>query len=96
MDAFELGAAIRAARKSQKLTQAELARQVGVSRHTIMQLEANTYSDLGVRKILSILSVLGLSIDVAVPQRRWPTLEDVYEENEQERRAREARFRRSR
>ena len=96
MDAIALGAAIRAARKSSHLTQAELAALAGVSRHTIMQLESNTYSDLGIRKILSILSVLGLAMTVNVPEPQWPTLEDVYEENERERRAREAEFRRSR
>lgn len=96
MDAIELGDAIKAARKAQRLTQAELALRVGVSRHTIMQLESNTYTDLGIRKVMNVLTALGLSLQVGPSKLRRPTLEDVYEENERERREREAEFRKGR
>ena len=98
MDAFKLGDAVRAARKAKGLTQAELAKRVSVSRHTIMLLERNTYSDLGLRKVLNVLSVLGLSLQVITAQTQRPTLEEMYAENERERQAREAsvRARRSR
>lgn len=96
MDAFGLGAAVRAARKEKRMTQAELAALTGVSRHTIMQLESATYGDLGIRKVLSVLTVLGLSVSVGPASTRRPTLEEMYATNAQEKSNREAALRRHR
>jgi len=60
-----LGPAARAARLRAGLTQAGLARDCALSRQTIAQFEAGTYSDLGVRKIERVLARLGLRLEVA-------------------------------
>ena len=60
-----LGPAARAARLRAGLTQAALARDCALSRQTIAQFEAGTYSDLGVRKIERVLARLGLRLEMA-------------------------------
>jgi transcriptional regulator with XRE-family HTH domain len=60
-----LGSAARAARLRAGLTQAGLARDCALSRQTIAQFEAGTYSDLGVRKIERVLARLGLRLELA-------------------------------
>lgn len=57
----ELGFAIRRARSDQGLTQAQLASATGLSRVTLNQLESGLIRDLGVRKVQTILSTLGLA-----------------------------------
>jgi len=69
MKAEELGFLIRKARTAKGLTQAALAREAGLSRTTINQLENGTFSDLGVRKIVALLETLGLALEVR-PQVR--------------------------
>lgn len=95
MDAYELGQFIRKERKNKGYTQAELADKVGVSRHTIMQLETNTFSDLGIRKVINILSQLELSLVVTSERPKRPTLEDMFEENAREREQLQAQVRKS-
>ena len=60
----ELGAKIRQARTAKKLTQEALARAADLSRTTINQLESGASPDLGVKKLLTVLEVLGLDLDV--------------------------------
>lgn len=84
MDVFELGELVRQTRKANKLTQQELAESVGLSRHTILQLESGQISDLGIRKVLAILCRLGLEANFQPIQRRWPTLEEAYARNQAE------------
>ena len=72
----ELGLSIRQARKSLKLTQAQLASELGMSRATVSALEAGTIGDLGIRKVMSIALRLGLEISVA-PRRPYPTLQEL-------------------
>lgn len=56
-----IGAAVRAARKHKKLTQAQVAANAGVSRVLVGQLESgHERAELG--KVLSILDVLGLNL----------------------------------
>ncbi len=61
---IELGGAVRAARSRAGLTQADLAAACGLSRQTIAQLEAGTFSDLGIRKVERVLVQLGLQLRV--------------------------------
>jgi transcriptional regulator with XRE-family HTH domain len=58
-----LGDRIRIARKHAHLTQAELARRVGISKQAIWEIEANNVTDPGVKKILAIANVLNVSTD---------------------------------
>jgi len=56
------------------LTQAELARQAGVARTTLNQLENGVFPDIGVKKLMAILEVVGrrLAIVAAGVERGEP------------------------
>ena len=60
----DIGAAVRKARLAMNITQDALARQAGVSRGTINQLETGVFPDLGVKKLLAIFGVVGLEISI--------------------------------
>lgn len=83
MNFAETGLVIRAARKQSGLTQAELARRLGMSRATLSQLENGVIGDLGIRKLALIGDRLGL--EVVVRPRRPPTLHEAYARNREER-----------
>ncbi len=56
----ETGAAIRAARKSQKLSQTALGQLAGLSRMPVYRIEAG--HDISLRTLLTILSALRLDL----------------------------------
>jgi len=64
MKPHELGQAIRSARKARNLTQAELAKTVGLSRETLNLLESGLVRDLGIRKVFAVLEALGLDLTI--------------------------------
>lgn len=76
---FEIGQQIRAERKRRKLSQADLARLLRMSRTTISQIENGTVQDIGVRKLIRILEVLGLELRVRSAGAP-PTLDELREE----------------
>jgi transcriptional regulator with XRE-family HTH domain len=76
---FTIGKQIRHARKSRKITQADLARAMGMSRTTIGQIENATVQDIGVRKLIRVLEFLGLELRVR-SAGSLPTLEELREE----------------
>lgn len=86
MSFAEVGALVRKARKEAKLSQADVARKLGMSRTTISQVEAGTMPELGVRKYLAICEFLGMAFVVA--PRSAPTWEELQQANA--RNAREA------
>ena len=57
-----VGAAVRERREALGLTQAKLAHLSGLSRQTLVGLEAGTLSDLGFNRVAQVLAVLGLDI----------------------------------
>jgi transcriptional regulator with XRE-family HTH domain len=59
-----LGPLIRRARKEAGLTQAGLARQAGVARTTLNQLENGVFPDIGVKKLMAILAIVGQGLAV--------------------------------
>jgi HTH-type transcriptional regulator / antitoxin HipB len=61
-DLSELGEAIAARRKNCHFTQAELARQAGLTRELIARLEGGHIAEFGARKLLAVLAVLGLEM----------------------------------
>jgi transcriptional regulator with XRE-family HTH domain len=66
-----LGPAIRQARKGKSLTQAQLARAGGVARTTLNQLENGVFPDIGVKKLIAILEIVGQRLTVEpVPDKR--------------------------
>lgn len=58
------GPVIRRARKEKSLTQAQLARQAGIARTTLNQLENGVFPDIGVRKLIAILEIVGQRLQV--------------------------------
>jgi transcriptional regulator with XRE-family HTH domain len=77
---FDIGREIRQARKSRKVSQAELAKVLGMSRTTIGQIENGTVQEIGVRKLIRLLEFLGLELRVR-PAGRPPTLEELRDED---------------
>ena len=78
---FEIGADIRKERKLRKISQAKLARDVGMSRSTVSQIETGVVQDIGIRKLIRILDYLGLELRVR-PAGLPPTLDELREEKE--------------
>jgi len=76
---FYIGKKIRESRKSRKVSQAELAKALGMSRTTIGQIENGNVKEIGVRKLIRVLEFLGLELRVR-PVDRPPTLEELREE----------------
>jgi len=76
---FSIGKKIREVRKSRKVSQAELAKALGMSRTTIGQIENGNIKEIGVRKLIRVLEFLGLELHVR-PVGRPPTLEELREE----------------
>jgi transcriptional regulator with XRE-family HTH domain len=77
---FTIGQQIRSERKRRKLSQAEVAKLLKMSRTTISQIESGTVQDIGVRKLIRILEVLGLELRVRSAGTP-PTLDELREEN---------------
>lgn len=73
---FDIGKKIRAERRRKKITQAVVARSLGMSRTTISQIEGGTVQDIGVRKLIRILDYLGLELRVRAAGLP-PTLEEL-------------------
>ncbi|MBE0504963.1 MAG: helix-turn-helix transcriptional regulator [Desulfuromonadales bacterium] len=78
---YEIGQQIKLARKERKMSQADLATMLGMSRTTISQIENGSVQDIGVRKIIRILEILGLELRIR-PAGRPPTLDELREEED--------------
>lgn len=76
MDMLEIGQLLRQARKSKTLSQAALAQQLGMSRATISGIENGTVPEIGIRKILSLCTALGLELYAQAKTKR-PTLQQL-------------------
>jgi transcriptional regulator with XRE-family HTH domain len=79
---FSIGEHIRQERRKRKLSQADLAGILGMSRTTIGQIENGTVQEIGVRKLIRILEFLGLELRVRLLGAP-PTLEELREEDHQ-------------
>ena len=60
----ELGASIRARRIDAGLSQADLARDLGVSRWWVVQIEAGRAGGAGIASVLAALDRLGLGLEL--------------------------------
>ncbi len=76
---FELGEEIRKVRKLRKVTQEQIAHDLGMSRATISQLEAGTVQEIGIRKVMRVLDYLGLELRVRKAGAP-PTLDELRED----------------
>lgn len=70
-----LSQTIRQARRTQGLTQQELADLCGLDLTTIGALERDDYSDLGIRKVEMVLNVLGK--ELCYRDKSLPTLDEL-------------------
>ena len=68
MDIDSIGQALRLARKQRRLTQAAVSELVGMSRATLSGIENGTVTEIGIRKVMALCSVLGLE-QVMSPRR---------------------------
>jgi transcriptional regulator with XRE-family HTH domain len=78
---FAIGNAIRKERKRRKISQEKLAKDLGMSRTTVSQIEAGIVQDVGARKLIRILDYLGLELRVR-PAGLPPTLDELREGKE--------------
>ncbi len=79
MSLEDIGAALKAARKSQKRSQGELAGMLGMSRSTISAIENGTVGEIGIRKVIALCEALGLALQAVATGAR-PTLQQLREE----------------
>lgn len=84
MDWAKTGLLVREARQQLGLTQAELAKPLGMSRATISQIENGVVVELGMRKLAMVCDRLGLEI-VVRPRAQRLTLHEAYAKNKEER-----------
>lgn len=79
MTLTEIGQKLREARKARHLSQAELARPLGMSRATVSAIENGTIGEIGVRKLMALGAALGLELRLDTRRDR-PTLQQLREE----------------
>jgi HTH-type transcriptional regulator/antitoxin HipB len=75
----DIGQTIARTRKRQKITQASLAASLGMSRATVSGIENGTVPEIGIRKVLSLCTALGIEL-VAQEKTRRPTLQQLLQE----------------
>ena len=59
----ELGLAVANRRRALRMTQADVAAQAGVSSDTLSRFELGRVSEFGSRKLLAVLSTLGMELE---------------------------------
>jgi len=64
MNLLELGNSIKTLRKEKKITQATLAKDVGLSRTTLSKLENGYLSQISIVTLNDILNHLGYELDI--------------------------------
>ena len=69
---LEIGKILRNLRREKNLTQGQLASLAGVARETVSRIESGTYNDIGVKKLHTLLALVGGEL-VAQPSRRTGT-----------------------
>lgn len=58
----ELGLAVAARRRKLGLTQTDVARKAGIAQESLSRFERGRVTDLGARKLLAVLAVLGMEL----------------------------------
>ena len=58
----ELGKAVAARRRELGLTQTTVARKAGIAQESLSRFEHGRVTDLGARKLLALLTVLGMEL----------------------------------
>ena len=81
LDLIAIGKRIAEWRKTLKLSQAALAKKAGVSRATLDALENARAGELGFSKVTRLLAALGLELTVQAASSRRPTLDELMQED---------------
>ncbi len=76
MDFLELGNTLALLRKENSVSQAEMAKDLEISRATISAFENGKSGDIGVRKVLQIVDYLGYEMSFK-SKSRFPTFEEL-------------------
>lgn len=76
MQLADLGPIVKEARRRAKLSQAELATPLGMSRATISALESGRCEELGFAKLAALLDRVGLELTV-IPRASRPTIDEL-------------------
>lgn len=78
----ELGLAAAARRRSMGLKQQFVAEKAGITPETLSRFERGHLAELGTRKLLAVLSLLGLELDL-IPTRQSGMLDELRIERSQ-------------
>ena len=76
MTLAEIGPLLKKARQDAGLSQAQLAKPVGMSRATISAIEGGRCAEIGYAKLAALLERVGMEIMV-IPRKRRPTIDDL-------------------
>ncbi|MGJ0358640.1 helix-turn-helix domain-containing protein [Aliarcobacter cryaerophilus] len=76
MDFYELGKELATLRKSKKISQQAISKDLNISRATVSNFESGTSSDIGLKKVLQIIDYLGYEINLK-EKSPFPVFEDV-------------------
>lgn len=79
MDYLTLSKQISILRKSQNISQSEMAKDLNISRATISSFENANANDIGIKKVLQILDYLNYEICFK-EKSAFPTLEELQNE----------------
>ena len=75
MKPFEVGLQVAQGRRRAKLSQADFARKLGVSRKTISDLERGAIEHISLKTAMAALALAGFALFAA--KRRPPTMEEI-------------------
>jgi len=78
---ISIGSQIASRREALRLSQSDLARKARVSRATLEALENGRSGEVGFSKVANILSALGLELKLQEANLQRPTLDDLLEED---------------
>jgi HTH-type transcriptional regulator / antitoxin HipB len=76
-----IGSEISRKRKALRMSQSSLAKAAAVSRATLDALENGRSGELGFSKVAKILAALGLELTLQEAQPQRPTLDELLEED---------------
>lgn len=77
---LELGEELAKLRSERGYTQSRLAEKTGISRATINALENGRASDIGTRKLIKLLDILGYELKIR-ERGALPTFEELRDEH---------------
>ena len=77
MHLIEIGQQLRQLRCEAGYSQAQLAQLAGLARETVNRIEKGTYNDLGVKKLLTLFSLVGGALVVQKAVRQAPNFVSI-------------------